>query len=184
MAESQTVQVTEDELVGALDALDVPFLSGGISDARTAAMTPDELLVGLARSTDARVRSAVIPLLLRHPEFARAAKIADRNLDAEKAARTTLECFYTAALLLQKKYAVRLAQLFGRLPDLPDLFGALLRVELTEDIETALKQVGERNAELRGLDLNWVGTYEHAARTWLDYMEWRAKREARLWRAS
>ncbi|MBI4673986.1 MAG: hypothetical protein HY741_20255 [Chloroflexi bacterium] len=178
MAEQQIVSVTEDELVGALDALDVPFLTGGAQNASATALTADELLAGLARSSDARVRSALIPLLLRHPEFAPEAKIADKRLNTETIARSTLECFYTAAVLLQRKYAKRLAQSFGRLPELPDLFSDSLRLELTDDIEISLRKLGERNAELRGLDLNWVGTYEHAARTWLEYMEWRVKREA------
>jgi hypothetical protein len=174
----------EDQLVGALDALDVPFLTGGVRDEIVLVLTPDVILEGLARSSDARARSAIIPLLLRHPEFAPAAKIADARLGAEPDARATLECFYTAAMLLQKKYTKRLARLFDGQPHLPDLFSDKLDLELADDLETSLVRLGKRNAELRGLDLNWVGTYEHAARTWLDYVEWRVKREARAWQVS
>jgi len=175
---------SEDELVGALDALDVPFLTGGVQDDVALALTHDALLEGLARSSDARVRSAIIPLLLRHPEFAPSVSSTVRRLDAGAAARATLECFYTAAMLLQKKYVERLARLFGIQPTLADLFSAEMDLELADDMETSLMRLGERNAALRGLELNWVGTYEHAARTWLEYVEWRVKREAKIWQAN
>ena len=49
---------------------------------------------------------------------------------------------------------------------------------------TRLERLGERNAEIRGIQLNWVGTYRHAAETWLDYMEWLVKRGEVAWQAN
>jgi hypothetical protein len=171
------MKVTEDELVGVLDALDVPFLLGGMQDEIARQITPDALMEGLAQSSAARVRSAIIPFLLRHPESADAAKIATARLQG--APRETLELFYTAALLLQKKYRERLVRLLGAQPILPDLFSRALQVELTSDLQESLTRLGKRNAELSGLDINWVGGYEHAALTWLEYMELRADRRKR-----
>lgn len=165
-------QISDDALVGALDALDVSFLMGGVQDEHTQTISPVQLLQGLAQSSDARVRSAIIPLLLRHPEFADAARVAASHLEGQ--AQSTLELFYTAALLLQKKYAERLSRLFGAQSRLPDLFSESLEIELSFEIQEALARVGERNAELAGLRMNYAGGYEHAARTWLDYLEWRA----------
>jgi hypothetical protein len=140
---------TPDELVGALDALDVPFPVGGIQDDAARALAPAELMEGLAQSSEARVRSAIIPLLLRHPEFAEAARLAAGHL--QPPARYTLKLFYTAALLLQRKYAERLSHLPGVQVDLPDLFGKPLEIELSEESEQSFQRLGQRHAQLTGL---------------------------------
>lgn len=165
-------QFSEDELVGALDALDVAFLMGGVQDKAAQAMSPVEVFQGLVHSSDARVRSAIIPLLLRHPEFADAARRAASLLEGR--AQYTLQLFYTAAHLLQKKYDKRLVGLLGVQERLPDLFSDTLGIELSNEIQQSLARTGERHAELIGLKMNYAGGYEHAARTWLDYLEWRA----------
>jgi hypothetical protein len=137
----------------------------------------------LAQSPEARVRSALIPLLLRHPEFGLEARVAASRLEGQ--AVFTLELFYTAAMLLQKKYAQRLERLLGAQAALPDLFGESLGVELSDDVEDSLARVGQRNAELSGLAMNWTGGYEHAARSWLEYIEWRQElRRQHTWQAS
>jgi hypothetical protein len=176
--------VGDDQLVGALNLYDVPFLTGGLCDDAARALTPDAILEGLARSAEARVRSAIIPFLLRHPEFVDGAKMAAERLPLGQPAGITLACFYTAALFLQKKYEERLVRLFGVQPMLMDLFSGELDLASGGNVETALKLLGERNAALGGLTLNWVGTYEHAARTWLEYVEWRVQREKAIWQAN
>lgn len=165
-------RISEDELVGALDALEVPFLIGGVQDQVAQTMSPDELLQGLAHSSDARVRSAIIPLLLRHPEFADSARVAASLLRGQP--QYTLQLLYTAAHLLQKRYVERLEGLFGAQRRLPDLFSEALEIELANEVQESLVCTGERHAELTGLRMNYAGGYEHAARTWLDYLEWRA----------
>lgn len=153
MSELQRFTYTDDELVGALDALDVPFLSGGaLNDtARALAAGPAVLLQGLAQSEDARVRSALIPLLLRHPEFSNYAQV--RALCEEQ-------------------------------NELPDSFGGEVGLEMAEEIHVSLVGLGKRNAELRGLELNWVGTDEHAARSWLEYLKWQEKRKKIVWQVN
>ncbi len=173
--------VTADEILGALDALDVKFLSGGAQTKNANAVTPTELIECLAQASEARMQSALIPLLLRHPEFAQDAYIAATHLEGEPL--YTLALFYTAAMLLQKKYAARLERLFGAQITLRDLFSENLEIELGEDLMQALARVGNRHAELRGLNMNWTGGYEHAARTWLEYVELREERKRQhTWR--
>lgn len=164
---------TADELVGALDARGVPFLTGGVQSARALALTPTELLLGLARDQDARVRLAVIPLLLRHPEFAAQAQEAAARLSGD--ARRTFELFYTAARLLQQKYSAPLDDLLGTQPSLPDLFSGELGLVLSSDVEAARRQLAERHAALLGLSANWAGTYEHAAKKFIRFLELRAQ---------
>ncbi len=129
------------------------------------------------------MRSAIIPLLLRHPEFADAARVAASRLEGQ--AQYTLQLFYTAARLLQEKYVERLTRLFGAQRRLPDLYSKALEIELCDEIQESLARVGECHAELTGLKMNYAGGYEHAARTWLDYLEWRAALpRQRLWQTT
>ncbi len=60
--------------------------------------------------------------------------------------------------------------------EVPDLFSQTLQIDLNKDIEESLARVGARQAELRGLRLNWVVTFEHAACTFIKHMELQAER--------
>ncbi|MBM3127995.1 MAG: hypothetical protein FJ009_05085 [Chloroflexi bacterium] len=159
-------QLAPAELVGALDALDVLFLAGGVGNPQ---VTPVELLQGLACAPEARLRSAIVPLILRHPEFADDARIAAQALSALPL--VTCECFYTAALLLQREYRDRLARVLGAQPRLPDWFSAALGIVLSADVSVSLRTLGARHAALTGLTINWVGTYRHAAERLIRHRE-------------
>jgi hypothetical protein len=172
--QDQSIISTTDELVGALDALDVPFLMGGVQNETALTLSPATLFAGLAQAPEARVRSAIIPLLLRHPEFAPVLQLVASTLQGQ--AQYTLELFYTAAMLLQRKYEARLTRLFGAQPMLPDWFSKELEIDLDEDLEKVLAGLSARHAELRGLQLDWTVTYEHAAQVWLKHMELLAER--------
>ncbi len=164
--QSQQNHLAPAELVGALDALDVPFIAGGALDAQ---LPPSQLIQGLACAPEARLRSAIIPLFLRHPEFSPDARIAEQSLS--DLARVTCECFYTAAVLLQREYRARLASVFGSQILLPDWFSVTLGIALSADVDTSLRALGERHAALTGLTINWVGTYRHAAERFLRHCE-------------
>jgi hypothetical protein len=156
--------ITSDELVGALDALGVPFLAGGIQTPRALALSNSELLLGLARDPDARVALAVIPLLLIRPECADAIPGVVRQLVGD--AKLTFECYCTAARWLQRKYKKQLADLVGELHPLPDWFSTELGLSSDEtDARRALETLGNRHQVLSREQLNWHGTYEHAAQS-------------------
>ncbi len=123
---------------------------------------------GLAQSSEARIRSALIPLLLRHPELHGYARLAAANLPP---ARHTLGLYYTAAALLQEKYRERLVSLFGAQPRLPDLFSHELDLVLSDNVEESLARLAGRHAQLTRLELNWIATYKHAAERLIDYSE-------------
>ncbi len=171
---TRIIPCSDDELVGALDALDVPFLMGGVQNRASATLTPAALMQGLVQSPEARVRSALIPLLLRHPEFAAEARLAAAQ-PLSQPERDTLQTFYTAALLLQRKYRDRLEPLFGVQPPLPDLFSARLRVDISGDPDESLQRLAQRHAQLTGLELNWLATFEHAAERLIKYSEKRKR---------
>ena len=161
--------LTADELVGALDGLGVHFLTGGEVNPRAQSLGQDELLAGLAAQPDARLRLAIIPLLLRRPEFAAAAYEAAERVSGT--AQHTLKLYYTAAVLLQQRHRDRLVQLLGPQSSLPDLFGRELGVPRAGDSLERLQQLGNRHAELTGLRINWIGTYEHAVQRLIKRLE-------------
>lgn len=156
------------ELVDALNTLGVCFMRGGNGVPSTFA--PGVLLSALARSPESRLRMALIPLLLAHPEFATEVREVAESLPPDRA--ILLRCYYTAAYWLQAKYRNRLQAIRGVQPSLPNLFGEELG--LTEQIvpDSALRVLALRQQERTGIALNWLGTYEHAAQSWLRFTEY------------
>ena len=156
---SQAHSLCDDVLVGELDALGVHFLSGG--DGRThTCLTSVELVAGLSASPDARVQSALIPLLLARPDYAEGVMAALGQLPPP--AQLLLQCYYTAATYLQRKYtsALQAAQL--PLQPLPPLFVETLNLPTFASAEASLVQLALRQTELSGDSANWLGAYEHA----------------------
>jgi hypothetical protein len=149
-----------DELVGALDGLGLHVLSGGIKPSRV--ISPAELVAGLVMQSDARVRLALIGLLLYRPDFALAVPLATSSLSGH--GLLTLKLYYTAAMLLQKKYDAQLSQLVGSREPLPDLFSKELAVSATGSFDARLKELGEQHKALVERGVNWVGTYHHGAK--------------------
>ena len=127
------------------------------------------LLQGLAASSEARLRSALIPLLLRWPELANVAQLADHQLDGM--AQITLRSFYTASAILQQRNAMRLLRLFGPQVALPDLFSADLGLPITRPLIDCLPALAARHAQLGEASVDWLGTYEHAAVGYLTMAE-------------
>ena len=160
---SDTAVLTPQQLVDALDTLGVHFLRGGLGAHVRAG--PAALLAGLAASAGARLRLALIPLLLARPEFAHDAGSALQQMSP--AAAVTFRCYYTAACWLQVKHRGRLTACLGPVRPLPDLFGEELGLAAYTDPDAALRALGAKQQVLSGRALNWCGSYEHAARTWL-----------------
>ncbi len=151
-----------DTIAAALAQLDVRFIArtGRVSGLRLA-KRPVELLVSLAEQEEARLRLGIIPLLLRHPDWARLIPEAVNRVAPRQ--RDLLKLYYTAALLLQQKYASRLEQSLGELAPLTDWYSTELGVPLRGDPDKRLRILARTQSQLSGLALNWVGTYEHAA---------------------
>ena len=161
--------LTDDQLVSELWARDVRFLMGEQLTPKPL-LEPAHLIASLAESGDARVRLSLIPLFLRHPEFASEAKSADRIL-ALQTAKLVLRFFYTAAVLLQRKYWEQISEIIGESQKLPDLFSSLLGMAQVDKPQKALAQLADRHKTISGRQINWIGTYEHAAKVWLKEME-------------
>ena len=92
-----------------------------------------------------------------------------KELDAP--ARLTLQCYYSAATWLAEKHRTRLEELIGKKTSLPDLFSRELDLHVTDDPEANLKLLAQRHQQLSGAQVNWLGTYKHAAQVWIKGLE-------------
>jgi hypothetical protein len=153
---SGAVEITGTQLTNALRALNINFIMGGQSTNETLHKQPARLIAALAESDESRLRLSLIPLFLEHPEFALHVRTAAKQLDP--AARLTLQCYYTAAVWLTKKYR--------QSGSLPDYFSQELGLCPVDDPEENLRVLAKRHKELSGTWVNWLGTYSHAATVW------------------
>ncbi len=151
-------------MTNALHALGVKFVLGGRSKDEPLHKQPARLIAALAESSEARLRLSLIPLFLEHPEFAAHVRAVARNL--APSARLTLQCYYSAAVWLGQKY-------LPRKKSLPDLFSKELALISTDDPEENLQTLAKRHEELSGAQVNWLGTYQHAAQVWLKGLEYK-----------
>jgi hypothetical protein len=149
-------------VAAALAVLDVHFVMAPRQGRGTRlAKQPVVLLASLAEQEEARLRLGIIPLLLRHPDWAPLVPVAVQRLSPRK--RELLKLYYTAAMLLQQKYAALLESFLGPSAPLTDWYSAELGIPTRGDPEARLRVLARKQREQSGLALNWLGTYEHAA---------------------
>lgn len=117
------------------------------------------LVASLAGHADPRLREALIPLFLRHPELAGQAAALARRLDP--AAADTLRHFYTAAVYLQRLWLSTLRMHLGSFALLPDHFGQAYYGLAAPDVkfgEMGLRELGRLHAAKTGFD--WLSAYQ------------------------
>lgn len=149
-------------MTNALHALGVNFIMGGKGTKNSLYKQPARLIAALAQSGEARLRLSLIPLFLEHPEYASRVRRVAKRLDPS--ARLTLQCYYSAAVWLAKKYQPKGAPL-------PDHFSKDLNITLVDNPEENLRALAKRHKELSGSFTNWFGTYQHAVQVWLKGLE-------------
>ena len=163
------VSLTGDQMANALHMLGVNFIFGKAGADSSLHKEPDQLIAALAGSQEARLRLSLIPLFLEHPEFSSYVRRTAQDLG--ESARLTLQCYYTAAFLLQRKYRARLDLLIGKKQFLPDLFSKALGIRITPDPGQDLSMLARRHQTLSGMKINWFGTYQHALQIWMRGLE-------------
>lgn len=162
---SQSSVVSGTQLTNALHVLGVRFILGGNDHDGSLHKQPARLIAALACSREARLRLALIPLFLEHPEFAEFVRSVAVRL--HPSAQLTLQCYYSAAVWLQQIYRARLESNLGLKSSLPDFFSHELGFRKTsDDPEPNLHMLAERQQILSGEKINWLGTYMHAALIW------------------
>jgi hypothetical protein len=152
----------EEQIIGELESLGVRYLSRQSEPGIVRARAPEDLLSELIRQPSSRVRAALIALLLARPDYAAHVPAALGLLISEQA--QTFKFFYTAAVCLQQLYGRSLRVFLGaRWLELPDAFSAELGVSGSSPA-ARLRVLARLHAQRTGLQLNWAGTYENAAR--------------------
>ena len=152
----------EERLVAELEYLGVGYLSRQTFYHTNRVRSPNHLLSNLIQQPNSRIRTAVIAVLLSHPEYAQSVPASLRKLKSED--QLTFKLFYTASTLLQKIYASRLKPFLAeRWQWLPDLFSEEFNFQANQDPEDQLKRLGEIHQQKLGCHVNWYGSYRHAA---------------------
>lgn len=154
---SRTSAVEGDQLTNALHILGVHFVLGRQSKDSSLHKQPRRLIAALAASNESRLRLSLIPLFLEHPEFSAYVRTVAKRLNPS--ARLTLQCYYSAAVWLRQKHQ-------PRKKSIPDFFSEELNLAPTNDLEKNLSELAKRHKELSGAQVNWLGTYQHAAQVW------------------
>jgi len=154
---------TEDSIVAELEQLDIRYLSRRSSEAGLQGRPPATLLADLMRQPSARVREAVIAVLLAQPAYAQAIPAALAQLSASE--QLALRFFYSAAVLLQQQYADMLRPYVAeRWQGLPDLFSQELGVAMQGAPQERLARLGVAHRAHTRSAVNWTGTYDNVAR--------------------
>ena len=149
------------QLIYNVNRLGVNFLVDESDSSSTDILTPADLLAGLATQPDARMRLALIAVLLQRPDFAKYVHQATALL--VELDKITLKLYYSAAHYLQIIYANQLLDVLGSYEKLPDYFSEELDIEKGILATEQLMQLAERHKKITGMPLNWYGTYNHAA---------------------
>lgn len=147
-------------IAASLARLGVPYLQTREA-AEPLSLSPHSLLAALAQHSDPRVREALIPLFLRHPEYASFVPALVAQLPPEGA--TVLRHFYTAAVYLQRLWRTTLGIYLGEFPLLPDTFGQAEFNLPAPDVhfgEAGLRELAKRFEAETGYD--WLSVYESA----------------------
>jgi hypothetical protein len=151
----------EEQLIAELGLLGIRYLSRCTADRAERVRAPDALLADLVQQPSARVRNAVIAVLLSHPDYAEAIPAALERLGPDD--RQTLQLLYTAAALLQQEHAERLRS-FVTGQQLADRFAADLELPHAASPRDQLAVLGRRHRQRTRTVVNWVGTYENVVR--------------------
>lgn len=157
-------------LLAELAKYEVAFIANAIADAEinqasnaSPSLLPAELLAALCDHPEARMKMAMIALLLRQPSFGQYVPDAF-TLVKNKA---YFQCYTTAAFYLQQLYQNELTRYFGAQPFLQNWFAALFQTAPNASAEQGLQTVAVQQAHWVNPFTNWLGGYQHVAQRML-----------------
>ncbi len=114
------VSYSRESLVAALRDRGIAYLAPSDAVAREVFETHERLLCALLRQDDSRLRLAIVPLLLRHPEISASVPALAARLD--DTVSLELQTLYMAAVYMQRNWRSRLSIYLDEVTLLPDLF--------------------------------------------------------------
>jgi hypothetical protein len=156
------MNLREERLVAELETMGVSYLSRHTVLPDKPARSPERFLADLICQPSSRVRMALIAVLLAQPDLAKAVPAAMKRLKPTE--QNTMKLLYTAAVILQQKYADRLREfLASRWQWLPDLYVGELDLDASQLPDERLCALGQIHRQHTGIVLNWTGSYENVA---------------------
>lgn len=156
-------------LIGEMNRLGVHFVVGERIPTTIESLSVIELMAGLAAHKDARIRLALIPVLLQHPEYAAVAPESLALLDDSQ--KVIFKLYYTAAYLLQIAYDVELHVFTENYQEIQDYYSRDFKVSEEGPVQDRLRKLAKRHKEITKMSINWYGTYHHAAKRVLKRLE-------------
>ena len=125
------VSYARESLVAALRDRGISYLAPSDAVAREVLETHEQLLCALLHQDDSRLRLAIVPLLLRHPEISQS--VPDLAARLDDSASLELQTLYMAAVYLQRNWRSRLSIYLDDVTLLPDLFSHQMGLPPPED---------------------------------------------------
>ena len=151
------VQLDGDRVVATLHRLGIRYIVAEDGAEPYDDLPPEQLIAALVGDRGPRVEYSVIPLLMRHPEFAAVVPALAGSLPVARA--ELLRRHYMAAIYLQRMYRPALEIYLGKKPNLPDYFSAEMGLPSPDEYygEVGLRQLVYRLPP----PINW----------WLSYLD-------------
>ena len=148
-------------LIDNLRRYGIRFLASGDPDGNHAEiyLSPEEIIVRLAQSADPRLRLALVPFFILHPQ--EAAKVNSLVDMLDEPAKTELMMFYMAAVYLQRFWKTRLQLYLPEFPLLPDSYSHVLSLPKADDRhgKSGLYALAERHANQSPYAFNRLASY-------------------------
>ncbi len=159
MITNPVIDTHDEQLVAQLYRLGVCHLARLSVDVPTVNLPPIELLTALAAHPQSRLRSALIPLFLRWPDYGDHIRLAIQQLD--EPAANTLRLYYQAAVYLQQELDPELRACLKDWKPLSDLFSLELGLPPASTVspKVALETLGQAHRRLTGWAYNWADSY-------------------------
>lgn len=165
-----TPNASANLLLAELEARGVRVVVGTGKPVESEGLTLAELLAGLVVQTDARLRLALLALLLYQGEGMETAVIQALPL-LPQYGQSQLKLYYTVAMVLQKMYEGDLRPLLQQWCWLPNLFGSEFGLDPHALPQCQLQHLASWQKTHTDIFANWAGTFQYAAQRLITRLE-------------
>ena len=165
-----------DALVAQLRERGVRFLAPSQDDSTAAPrVSPNELILRLISHPDARLRLALVALLILRPNWG--SYVHSEMHGLAEPVRTELQALYTAAVYLQRLWRTRLGIYLGKFEVLPDLYSSQLGLPAAEERhgKAGLHALSAWQTHRSPYPFNWLASYNKVTNLLFEQLRMEAK---------
>lgn len=140
-------------------------------------LSTEELIAHLAGSKDPRLRLALVPFFILHPQTA--SQVPHLVEQLGDPARTELMTFYMAAVYLQRFWWTRLGLYLGDFPKLPDLYSQALSLPHADERygKAGLYALADWHASRSPYPFNRLASYHKVMELLFEQLKMEARHE-------